>query len=41
MTTAVITSHELMQQHREIIIIHHETAYRLSITSNNKLILTK
>lgn len=41
MTTLVITSQELMQQHREIVIVHNETEYRLSITSNNKLILTK
>ncbi|KQQ25304.1 hypothetical protein ASF53_21705 [Methylobacterium sp. Leaf123] len=37
----VITSDVLMQGRREIVIVHDGSNYRLRITSNNKLILTK
>ncbi len=33
--------HDLMGDDREIIIIHQGEEYRLRLTSNNKLILTK
>lgn len=36
-----ITSRELMAAEREIIILHGEDTYRLRLTSQNKLILTK
>jgi len=36
-----ITSSELFDEHQEIIILHAGEEYRLRITSNNKLILTK
>ena len=36
-----ITSEELLQNVKELIIIHAGEQYRLRITSNNKLILTK
>ncbi|MBT1072625.1 hemin uptake protein HemP [Pelotalea chapellei] len=36
-----ITSKELLQDNQELIIIHAGKEYRLRITSNNKLILTK
>jgi hemin uptake protein HemP len=36
-----IDSRELFAQEREIIITHGEDAYRLRLTSQNKLILTK
>lgn len=38
---AMITSDVLMQGRREIVIVHDGLNYRLRITSNNKLILTK
>jgi len=41
MPTKKITSVELMEGHNEIIIIHDGERYRLRITSNKKLILTK
>lgn len=37
----VIDSDVLMQGRREIVIVHDGSNYRLRITSNNKLILTK
>lgn len=37
----VISSAELLERHKEIIIEHGTERYRLRITSNNKLILTK
>lgn len=37
----VITSRELLGGNREIIIIHDGEEYRLRLTANNKLILTK
>lgn len=37
----VIASDVLMQGRREIVIVHDGSNYRLRITSNNKLILTK
>ena len=36
-----ITSEELLRDTRELIIIHAGEEYRLRITSNGKLILTK
>jgi len=36
-----ITSEELMEGQRELIIVHDGEEYRLRITSNNRLILTK
>jgi hemin uptake protein HemP len=33
--------HELMGNDREVIIVHQGEEYRLRLTSNNKLILTK
>jgi hemin uptake protein HemP len=36
-----VTTHELMGGTRELIILHAEDQYRLRITSNGKLILTK
>lgn len=36
-----ISSAELFGDQQEIIIIHAGTEYRLRITSNNKLIMTK
>jgi hemin uptake protein HemP len=36
-----IDSRELLQGEREIIIAHGEDTYRLRLTSQNKLILTK
>ncbi|WP_035966440.1 hemin uptake protein HemP [Bradyrhizobium sp. YR681] len=36
-----IDSRELFAQEREIIIAHGEDSYRLRLTSQNKLILTK
>jgi hemin uptake protein HemP len=36
-----ITSAELFESRQEIIIIHAGEQYRLRITNNNKLILTK
>ncbi len=36
-----ISSGELMQGKKEIIIVHEDSEYRLRITSQNKLILTK
>lgn len=36
-----INSTELFGNHQEIIILHDGTEYRLRITSNNKLIMTK
>ncbi len=38
---AMIASDALMQGRREIVIVHAGLTYRLRITSNNKLILTK
>lgn len=38
---ASITSEELLRNTRELIIVHAGKEYRLRITSNNKLILTK
>lgn len=36
-----ITSEELLRNTQELIIVHAGEEYRLRITSNNKLILTK
>ena len=36
-----IDSRELFAHEREIIIVHGEDSYRLRLTSQNKLILTK
>lgn len=41
MTTKTITTGELFGTLREIIILHNGVEYRLRITSNGKLILTK
>lgn len=41
MQKQTITSEELFDDHREIIILHAGEEYHLKITSNNKLILTK
>lgn len=41
MTKQTITSAKLFGEQREIIILHEGGEYRLKITSNNKLILTK
>jgi hemin uptake protein HemP len=41
MTTKSLTSAELFESRHEIIIIHAGEQYRLRITNNNKLILTK
>jgi len=36
-----ITTHELMQGKKELIITHNDQRYMLRITRNGKLILTK
>lgn len=41
MLTITITSSELFGEQQEIIILHAGGEYRLRITSNNKLIMTK
>lgn len=41
MGTETITSKELLKDRLEIVILHAGEQYRLRITSNNKLILTK
>jgi hemin uptake protein HemP len=41
MSTKTITSAELFGKLREIVILHAGEEYRLRITSNGKLILTK
>lgn len=41
MSKRTITSAELFGDQQEIIIQHDSEEYRLRITSNNKLILTK
>lgn len=41
MAHKTITSTELFGSLHEIVILHDGVAYRLRITSNNKLILTK
>jgi len=41
MSTKTITSAELFGDLREIVILHAGEEYRLRITSNGKLILTK
>ena len=41
MTPRIIPSAELFGSSQEIIIIHAGEQYRLRITANNKLILTK
>lgn len=41
MAKKAYTSAELFGNSQEIVIIHAEEEYRLRITSNNKLILTK
>jgi len=41
MTKRTITSAELFGDQREIILLHAGVEYRLRITSNNKLIMTK
>lgn len=37
----MIASDVLMQGRREVVIVHDGATYRLRVTSNNKLILTK
>ena len=37
----MIASDALMQGQREVVIVHDGATYRLRVTSNNKLILTK
>lgn len=37
----VVTSSDLMKDTREIVIRHGEDVYRLRLTAQNKLILTK
>lgn len=41
MTKLTITSAELFGNQQELIILHAGEEYRLRITSNNKLIMTK
>ena len=41
MSQKIYTSNELFAGEHEIIILHDGVTYRLRITSNNKLILTK
>ena len=41
MAKLIITSAELFGDQQEIIILHAGEEYRLRITSNNKLIMTK
>lgn len=41
MAQKTITSSEIFGGLHEIVILHDGVAYRLRITSNNKLILTK
>ena len=41
MRNCTITSKDLFKELQEIIILHAGEQYRLRITSNNKLILTK
>ncbi|MEZ5457257.1 MAG: hemin uptake protein HemP [Lysobacteraceae bacterium] len=36
-----VNSHDLMRGHRELTIVHGDQEYRLRITQNDKLILTK
>jgi hemin uptake protein HemP len=36
-----VSSSELFGAHNEVVIDHHDDEYRLRITSNGKLILTK
>ncbi|NKC29982.1 hemin uptake protein HemP [Falsiroseomonas selenitidurans] len=38
---ARITSTDLLRGAREVLILHHGETYRLRLTSNDKLILTK
>ncbi len=40
-TAARITSNDLFNGQREVVIVHHGTEYRLHITKADKLILTK
>jgi len=39
--THTITSTELFGSRREIVILHQDEQYRLRITNNNRLIMTK
>jgi hemin uptake protein HemP len=41
MALRTVTSNELLAGQHEIIILHDGVEYRLRITNNNKLILTK
>lgn len=41
MAKRVISSEDLFGAHQEIIILHAGEEYRLRITNNNKLIMTK
>jgi len=41
MAKRTITSAELFGKQQEIIILHDGEEYRLRVTSNNKLIMTK
>lgn len=38
---AVLRSEDLLRGQREVVILHGEEAYRLRVTSNDRLILTK
>lgn len=37
----VVSVEQLLADHREIVILHGKQRYRLRVTSNDKLILTK
>jgi hemin uptake protein HemP len=41
MSLRTLSSNQIMGDQREVIILHDGEQYRLRITSNNKLILTK
>lgn len=41
MSLRTLSSSQIMDDQREVIILHDGEQYRLRITSNNKLILTK
>jgi len=40
-STPLVKSEELMQGRRELLIVHCQEVYRLRLTRNGKLILTK
>ena len=41
LTQRLLRSEELLQGHREVLILHCHELYRLRLTRNGKLILTK